>query len=897
MIKEEVFNTEIGNLLREYLLNSEVKVESNNQLLQKSQTPDLVIIRNSREPILIEHKIDNPQALIKQCQTRLDSQWVDNKPVRVVIGLTSPKKLQDVSSSQLKKSLKTNQSFRWILWCNKDQFPKYGWLEGSLKDLAGFIDRTGATAINLSETVDQIKAALRQESEKLNQSKSANKEFSKILQQSLSNQTTRMGLAIILNAIIFQKHIADNHPELDSPTKMASNDQVNQLTVAKTWQEILTINYYPIFKLARRLLISINEQTIADNMIKNLFSVANKVSGQIGSQGLVGTIFGELIKDRKLLASFYTMPEPAALIAELATNQLSLDWSNGKQIKNLRIADLAVGTGTLLVSVYKRIAERYLLSGKNPSQLHSRIIEDVMIGCDVDPSAIHITAARLSGEYPEVDYQSTKIYAMPFGLTNINGDHQEYKIGSLDLLASDTVASLFGGGHKTIMPKNQPSGKAIDKKEPVDVYNNSLDLVIMNPPFTRPTNHESDKAEIANPAFAGLGNLEDVQKNMSKKLQKHLRKISNSYSPIASHGNAGLASNFIDLGHLKLKAGGILALIIPATFLSGNSWSNARKLLSKYYKSIIFISISARGRYGRNWSSDTSLSEIMIIAKKSDKPINTKKALHVVLNKRPATINEAVAVAQTINPNQEGKIKIGEDCVGWSIKSQFINGCGHPTGIFSQDLAHFCQNLLQSKLVFPGLKSIPLPLTQLHHLGDLGPLSRDINGINADQAARGPFDIYPLREDDSYDRVSYPVLWSHNTELEKKMIVKPDSQAIIRPNRRDQAIKVWQGYQTEQRLVAGATRLHINLEFSTGSQSLGACLTPRVAIGGRTWPSFSPKSDRHRLEQIEKTVCLWLNTTIGLISRWYMSNRQQPGRSQLGISTGQSMPVILTLIN
>ena len=193
MIKEEVFNTEIGNLLREYLLNSEVKVESNSQLQAKTQTPDLVIIRDGREPILIEHKIDDQRALIKQCQTRLDSHWIDNKPVRVVIGLVSPKKLQTASSSQLKKSLKTNQNFRWILWCNKDQFPKHGWLEGSLEDLAGFIDRTGATAINLSEVIDQIKVILRQESERLNQSKSANQEFSKILQQSLSNQTTRMG--------------------------------------------------------------------------------------------------------------------------------------------------------------------------------------------------------------------------------------------------------------------------------------------------------------------------------------------------------------------------------------------------------------------------------------------------------------------------------------------------------------------------------------------------------------------------------------------------------------------------------------------------------------------------------------------------------------------------------
>ena len=42
------------------------------------------------------------------------------------------------------------------------------------------------------------------------------------------------------------------------------------------------------------------------------------------------------------------------------------------------------------------------------------------------------------------------------------------------------------------------------------------DLVIMNPPFTRPTNHE--KAEVPVPSFAGLGKTEDEQRAMAKRL-------------------------------------------------------------------------------------------------------------------------------------------------------------------------------------------------------------------------------------------------------------------------------------------------------------------------------------------------------------------------------------------
>ena len=48
MIKEEVLNTEIGNILRGHLFNAEIRVEQNGQLKEASKRPDLVVIRDSR---------------------------------------------------------------------------------------------------------------------------------------------------------------------------------------------------------------------------------------------------------------------------------------------------------------------------------------------------------------------------------------------------------------------------------------------------------------------------------------------------------------------------------------------------------------------------------------------------------------------------------------------------------------------------------------------------------------------------------------------------------------------------------------------------------------------------------------------------------------------------------
>ena len=126
-------------------------------------------------------------------------------------------------------------------------------------------------------------------------------------------------------------------------------------------------------------------------------------------------------------------------------------------------------------------------------------------------------------------------------------------IGSLDFLTEDYSYSLFAAGETlTGTEGNQTQGYSVSAKD------NSFDLVIMNPPFTRPTNHEgSERDNTPIPSFAGFGTSNDEQRAMSVKLRRS--------RPDFGHGNAGLASNFMDLGHRKLKQGGVIALVLPFT--------------------------------------------------------------------------------------------------------------------------------------------------------------------------------------------------------------------------------------------------------------------------------------------------------------------------------------------
>ena len=91
----------------------------------------------------------------------------------------------------------------------------------------------------------------------------------------------------------------------------------------------------------------------------------------------------------------------------------------------------------------------------------------------------------------------------------------------------------------------------------------------------------------------------------------------------AGHGHAGLASNFVDLAHVKAKPGGTLALVLPITAIQGSSWGHARKLLADTYENITVATIANIGNRERAFSADTGMVETLIVATKKTDTVNS----------------------------------------------------------------------------------------------------------------------------------------------------------------------------------------------------------------------------------------------------------------------------------
>ena len=375
--------------------------------------------------------------------------------------------------------------------------------------------------------------------------------------------------------------------------------------ILSAWIAILKINYWPIFAIAKDIVDQLPAAEAAQ-LLTDLRTTVEDVAATGANQAhdLTGRIFQRLIADRKYLATFYTLPSSAALLARLAVAKIhSVDWSDADAIGGLHIGDFACGTGALLSAVYDQIAVRHEQAGGDLAALHPVMMEEVLYGCDVMPSAIHITGSTLSGAQPTVKFGKSRLYTLAYG----RQDDGTVRIGSLELLQSSATMTLFNTADPAL--RTGSVGEETAAQVTVEIPDEGFDLVIMNPPFTRATNHEGAHADVTNPAFAAFGATQADQTEMGKRINR-LGKGT------CYHGNAGIASAFAALVNRKLKPGGVLAMVLPLSAAAGLSWQGFRELLGRKYTDLTVLSIAANGK-DMSFSSDTGMAECLVIARKS----------------------------------------------------------------------------------------------------------------------------------------------------------------------------------------------------------------------------------------------------------------------------------------
>ena len=910
---EHTLNVALGEVLALLRKSWKTRSEQTGQVLAEGGRPDILIEEASGWPVVIEAERSNHASAEQDAKARLGRTVANTgRQIETAIALVYPSNLHTLDGSTLRDAIQQTNELEFALYTRglgglPERMPLQGWIRGGVRDLAMLVHRAAVPPPRIEALATELENGVRLAADEFTRrhtyGSALGAQVASILGQSddKEGQTRRMAMTVIANALVFHESLAEVEfqvPEAEGgPTRgvrpveyfrpgglFASGE------VCLEWDRILSVNYWPIFWSAKEMLRLMPAAT-SHAVLGWLWQTGQRlVSGGVTrSHDLTGVVFQRLIADRKFLATYYTRPEAAALLASLALPAKNppggADWGDGETLASAQIGDFACGTGTLLSTAYQRMSLLHELHGGDPRKLHEPMMRHGLVGLDVLNIAVHLTAAMLAGSQPDTPFDGECLLTMPYG----KQEDDKVGIGSLDLLAKtvqqslmDTAAAVSAGGRAPEKVRDLVSR----------VGHSQFDLVIMNPPFTRSTGMEAEKRGSGNPAFAAF----NTDKATQKRMQDSLAKLRGG-KPIGT-GNAGLAADFLDLALRKARDDGVIALVLPLSAVSGVEWEEARKVLGSQCQDITVITIAAAGSQAASFSADTGMAECLLVARRGNQQAE-KRATFVMLSQRPRSTVEAELLADEISrvrdsgqlrpiERMEGMsaITIGEQHFGVMLDAPLPESGPWPlVGIRDGELAQVAWNLERGELIQlgqPNLESIGILVVPIGQIAGRGPYHADIYWNQSDGTPRGPFELIKPAVSPT---PTYPMLWAHDMKRERRLVVEPDSEGRIKAasggltfaDLSEKASRVW----------VTATRTHYNRDLRFNSQSLVVVTTEQPCIGGRAWPSVIFEKPEH-----EYAFALWCNSTLGILTHWWVANKTQSGR---GTTTVTSIPNIPTL--
>ena len=878
--RETTITNELVNILRHMRHGWEIETEVNAFIKGNSEL-DALVIERGREPVGIEAKFattTNAKNLIKQAETRLlhelETEYhVSSPTLNNVMAILYPDRFKAMSGADINVNLRAADDLQYKLVNTVGEtvghFPKNGWAMGTVGDIANALHVGAMPNSKLEEAAAEMEKSINKAAYLLEDAivehPAIGKKIETILHQEVFSkdnndaeekphaQTLRMAALIITDAFVFQSSLAGK-AEMESVRSLRQLlPTIDYADVIEDWNTILKVNYRPIFEDARNLVEALaTDDRLAKFILKLLCEAAKDLvdTGIAQIHELSGIVFQKLITDRKYVKANYTLPESAVLLSTLVMPELP----KGKLPK---VADFACGTGALLNGVYQRILSLYEQSGENGRDIHQRMLEENIAGADVMPNATHLTAAALASRYANMKLGGTRILTAPYGKLD-NGD---YAVGSLELLDDiklfNTDAEQVGGEENRIVD--------LQKEFPYKKF----DVVIQNPPFTKPG---ADPAGIdgAKSPFQGSDRPQEYTKIMQTILKKKVTHVAD--------GQAGLSSYFVELAHRMLKSKGTMGFILPATVLASPTSQKLRDIWATEYHDVVVITIAEAKGLDCAFSADTNMAECIIVATKG-KGDNTGRGKFVCLNQRPKSLLEAFEITNRIirsngtyrledTPSGGDPIKVGEEILGYMLDCPLPRGEGWvAVRVKSMAVLQSARRLKKGRLELP-LQDLQETVTEIPicQVGDIATLGlAEVRGVFRKVEGFQP------NED------GYACLWNAKSEVQRSMLVLPDSRSIPVPNAETKV----------QNRVDRNSRTHYNMMLRFNSNSVIVLFTEKPAIGPTLITNVAFENPRYEIPW-----ALWCNSTLGLFCHWLHSGKQVSGRGKLRLTTLSSLPTL-----
>lgn len=867
--REETINTQLAILLSKHGVNADAEtIHQHGQ-----QRPDVMFLLGGVRVVIEGKYADVPDA--EDVVLNDARQRVHSGICHIAVALTYPKNLRTVRVAELEAALSKSRLKHLVI----SETGETDWAEGSPDEVLASLRRAheamtkddivAASAEKLSQRIQSIAdlwAGAGGVCDKLSNTLGMPPKRGETAGERDARRETaaKVSALVLANAMIFQEQLAASNADgrIDSlRTYDNAADPINE--IKKHWHWIWTrINYVPIFQIGEAILeeVPITQGAIA--AVRWLKEEAKAICANQSAlrHDLMGRIYHWLLHHAKYLGTYYTATSSATMLLKLTFAQKwDIDFGSPKKLVDFAAADLACGTGTLLMATAQAVTDRFVVErvasrrGIQPTDLkhlHETLMENVIHGYDVLPSAVHLTASTLGMLAPEVTYRKMNLFTMPMGV-----EGRTLRLGSLDFIGHRTVPTQFTLDNSQMEVKQ--TGIVAEHYTKAEVP--TLDLCVMNPPFVRSVG--------GNLLF---GSLPDDER---AKLQTELKKRSKE---LQASITAGLGSVFMAIADKHLRMGGRMAFILPVALATGEAWGESRKLLADgYHLEVVVVSHDAERH---NFSENTDLSEIMFVARKLRRGEEAGRTLYINLWHNPITIYEALDVTSRISAATAAEIEGGEtvSIVGHGgRKLAEIISLPPCTGQQQWIAAQFAQTWTlrvamqlneHSTLSVPGCPPVQVPLCRVDQIGELGPIQNRIDeGFKVSQTDWSP----------------YPAFWNHDAKVVTSISQKPNSRLIPRSDspRGDN--------YGPRRLWPRAGRILLVERVRTNTHRVLAIGLDEDALGN-TWMAL--KSDLSRSQ--EKALLLWLNSTPSLLLMLARRVVTQGAWMKIKKPQWESMPVL-----
>ena len=621
---ESIINDVLARVLRD-----RVGLSAAAETLHGGRRPD-ILVRLAEGPVILEIEIAPAPTVVADALSRLGME-IDGRKVQNSFAVVVPANMREIPQHQLYERLAV-ANLGWQEWrVDGTSGPR---LAGRAGELGEAVARTVPPAADLEAAVETLESGARRAGSRLYQSPGTLTRVAKVFGAGPSDEAANMAALVVINAMVFQERLASDEATYQSISAARRNGQFARLLLLRHWERILEVDYYPIFSMARDVVEELSEVEATDFLEACAATTAGLLGmGAVGRHDLAGQIFNRLISERELLAAYYTSIPASTLLSGLAlapNRWPDWDWGNIDEIDRLRVVDPACGTGTLLMAAYRQIVQNHTAAEGIPTTdpiLHRALVEKIITGTDVVQAAIHLTAATLAAMSPSARFEQMQLHTLRLGMESAT----DIRLGSLDWLAAPEIQSFFSATQEQI--------GAIGRAGNVVQLPRS-DLVISNPPYTRRGADGGSEDAIARVFSLPVGDKE-AQQAVARRTSALLRGT-------PANQMAGHASSFTVLADRLVNPGGRIALVLPVTALSGESWRGIRKMLASRYE-IEFV-VSSHDPEQRSMSYDTGIAEILLVARRlSEAESPPERGRFVNLWRAAYLETDALALVNAVN--------------------------------------------------------------------------------------------------------------------------------------------------------------------------------------------------------------------------------------------------------